>query len=105
MVSSFLFFFFLFFSILPFLKYNTSVKIIQIYYNIMENLTCGKDIFRETTRVTQATSSSYFTKVRYLVTWHNLGTKHLRLKKTEHSHILNINFQLAIMFTRKRISL
>ena len=53
----------------------------------MENLTCGKDTFRETMRVIQATSSSYFTKVRYLVTWRNLGTKHLRLKKKEHSHI------------------
>lgn len=71
----------------------------------MENLTCGKVTFRETTRVIQATSSSYFTKVKYLVTWHNLGTKHLRLKKTEHSHILNINFQLALMFTRQRLSL
>ena len=64
MVSSFLFFFFLFFSILPFLKYNTSVKITQILYNLKENLTCGKDTFRETTRVIQATSSSYFTKVK-----------------------------------------
>lgn len=71
----------------------------------MENLTCGKVTFRETTRVIQATSSSYFTMVRYLGTWRNLGTKHLRLKKKEHSHILNINFQLALMFTRQRISL
>ena len=71
----------------------------------MENLTCGKVSFRETTRVIQATSSSYFTMVRYLGTWCNLGTKHLRLKKKEHSHILNINFQLALMFTRQRISL
>ena len=71
----------------------------------MENLTCGKDTFRETMRVIQATSSSYFTKVRYLVTWCNLGTKHLRLKKKENSHILNINFQLALTFTRQRMSL
>ena len=71
----------------------------------MEDLTCGKVTFRETKRVIQATSSSYFTMVRYLVTWHNLGTKHLRLKKKEHSHMLNINFQLSLMFTRQRLSL
>ena len=59
----------------------------------MENLTCGKDIFRETTRVTQATSSSYFTKVRYLVTWHNLGTKAFKVKKER--TLTHIKYQLS----------
>ena len=59
----------------------------------MENLTCGKVTFRETTRVIQATSSSYFTKVRYLVIWHNLGTKHLRLKKNR--TLTHIKYQLS----------
>lgn len=59
----------------------------------MENLTCGKVTFRETTRVIQATSSSYFTKVRYLVTWHNLGTKAFKVKKER--TLTHIKYQLS----------
>ena len=59
----------------------------------MENLTCGKDTFRETKRVIQATSSSYFTKIRYLVTWRNLGTKAFKVKKER--TLTHIKYQLS----------